>query len=353
MNVLSPFPVTVRPLQVAPTAPWGATPPCAPVSSTPPDTLSLTMGTATAAPAPPTPELPLVRRLALLPLVAVSLASAFGMSAPSAAAATSFQTTSSSVALVQSPKLATQFQQTTSLVASPAASSQPTAWVSVDTRPLARGDAGDAVWQLQKGLNHYVATPETGVFDAQTEASVKTFQATRHLTVDGRVGARTTAALFNTLLWEKGVVLELNHEAIKQLPPHLRVEVDQQIQRANLVNIDDGEVLRSYPISSGTADHPTPRGQFRVGSVTEKPTWHPPNSSWVTDPTPMPPGPNNPLGPVFLRLGSSDVGLHGVPPGEFGSLGKQSASHGCIRMYPQDAWELHSIVHRGTPVVID
>lgn len=62
---------------------------------------------------------------------------------------------------------------------------------------LVRGAEGDHVVKLQRALKaagHYLLTID-GDFGAGTEGGVKTFQRARGLTVDGKVGAQTWAAL--------------------------------------------------------------------------------------------------------------------------------------------------------------
>jgi lipoprotein-anchoring transpeptidase ErfK/SrfK len=113
-----------------------------------------------------------------------------------------------------------------------------------------------------------------------------------------------------------------------------------------------GRVIREYPMSPGGPGHETPTGSFEITEITEKPWWYPPSSPWAAGAKPTPPGPRNPLGPMKMRVGSSSVLFHGVPISKFDSLGKYAASHGCLRMFPQDAWELHRIVSKGTRVEI-
>jgi lipoprotein-anchoring transpeptidase ErfK/SrfK len=43
--------------------------------------------------------------------------------------------------------------------------------------------------------------------------------------------------------------------------------------------------------------------------------------------------------------------MHGIPPGEFDSIGTQ-ASHGCMRMFPSDVADLIKRVNLGDPVYI-
>ena len=61
------------------------------------------------------------------------------------------------------------------------------------------------------------------------------------------------------------------------------------------------------------------------------------------------PGPNNPVGLVWIGLPGEGYGIHGTPdPAKVG----KTESHGCIRLTNWDALRLAEIVSRGTPVSI-
>ena len=59
------------------------------------------------------------------------------------------------------------------------------------------------------------------------------------------------------------------------------------------------------------------------------------------------PGPNNPVGLVWIDLTAPSFGIHGTPePGNIGN----AESHGCIRLTNWDVLDLAAMVHRGTVV---
>jgi lipoprotein-anchoring transpeptidase ErfK/SrfK len=64
----------------------------------------------------------------------------------------------------------------------------------------------------------------------------------------------------------------------------------------------------------------------------------------------LPPGPNNPVGLVWIALSAKGYGIHGTPEPEAVS---KRASHGCIRLTNWDALELAKHVTKGTPVRIE
>jgi len=59
------------------------------------------------------------------------------------------------------------------------------------------------------------------------------------------------------------------------------------------------------------------------------------------------PGPNNPVGVVWIGLSEKGYGIHGTPEP---SKVSKDASHGCVRLTNWDALKLAAIVKRGTPV---
>jgi len=104
----------------------------------------------------------------------------------------------------------------------------------------------------------------------------------------------------------------------------------------------DGEITRIWPCAIGKPETATPAGRFEVTVTLEKPTWY-----WQGKA--IPPGPDNGLGDWFIGINKKGYGIHGTnePP----SIGT-AASHGCVRMYNEDAGALVEMVSPGTPVVI-
>lgn len=234
------------------------------------------------------------------------------------------------------------------------ATSGPITQVDLHARPLSAGMSGSSITRLQKGLARWQpdVTP-SGVFDAQTVKAVRAFQKANHLQVTGKVDNMTYGVLWNRTFWEKGVALDLNDASFyASLPDNVKLKANLDKQRVSLIDAGTGRVIKTYPISSGRAQYPTPTGTSKIGQVREKPTWYPPSSDWAAGLKPIKPGPNNPLGPAAMRLGSSTVLFHGVPRASWGTIGKSPQSHGCMRMFPQDAWELHNIVSVGTVVEV-
>jgi len=107
-----------------------------------------------------------------------------------------------------------------------------------------------------------------------------------------------------------------------------------------IVLMEDGRVVKIYPIAVGKKSTPSPNGNFQIASRVVKPTWYKPGQM-------VGPGPANPLGTRWMGLGYKGYGIHGTNMP--GSIGK-AASHGCIRMRNHDVEELFELVQVGDSV---
>jgi lipoprotein-anchoring transpeptidase ErfK/SrfK len=112
----------------------------------------------------------------------------------------------------------------------------------------------------------------------------------------------------------------------------------------------------TFPVSIGRMDWATPLGLTRVTAKVINPVWYPPASiraEHEQEGQALPPevaaGPDNPLGQYALQLGRPGYLIHGTdrPYG----IGMR-ATHGCIRLYPEDIQRLFEEVPVGTPVRI-
>ena len=114
-----------------------------------------------------------------------------------------------------------------------------------------------------------------------------------------------------------------------------------------------GKVVLYAPVTTGSERDPLPIGDWKVNGVHKNPTFHyNPDLFWDADPShakaKIPPGPNNPVGVVWIDISRPHYGLHGTP--EPSTVGKTS-SHGCVRLTNWDAQKLGGLVRPGTKVV--
>lgn len=111
-------------------------------------------------------------------------------------------------------------------------------------------------------------------------------------------------------------------------------------------------LIRSYACAPGQAAWPTPTGDFTIVRKQVDAPWINPHSAWsMSMPDVIPGGPGNPMGDRKIAIDYPGVFLHGIPPGEYGSIGSH-ASHGCIRMMPGSIHDLFGRVGIGDPVFI-
>jgi murein L,D-transpeptidase YcbB/YkuD len=104
----------------------------------------------------------------------------------------------------------------------------------------------------------------------------------------------------------------------------------------------DGEVVKQYDVAVGTDRHPTPTGQFSIQKIVWNPAWVPPDAKWASGKSPKAPGhPANPMKLVKIFWKEPDYYIHGT--GDVESLGS-AASHGCLRMDPDEAGEVALMV---------
>ncbi len=130
-----------------------------------------------------------------------------------------------------------------------------------------------------------------------------------------------------------------------------RVEVSKA--HAEVTAFGDGDkVLAVYPATVGSTERPSPSGTHKVNGV----AW---NTDYTYDPSKLKwgprkhgklhvkPGPNGPVGVVWIALNAPDYGIHGTPdPSKIG----KTASHGCVRLTNWDAVALAHGVKPGVEV---
>lgn len=118
-----------------------------------------------------------------------------------------------------------------------------------------------------------------------------------------------------------------------------------------LIAFEDGrEVLRSRTVV-GTKKYPTPDLTAETSVVRFRPSWKPTPSmirDKGTSPHTRPPGPNNPLGLLAIRLDPGMlIYLHGTNEPQLFERDSRALSHGCIRV---EKWDEVAAFVLGTSV---
>lgn len=139
-------------------------------------------------------------------------------------------------------------------------------------------------------------------------------------------------------------------------PPDKTASVVVSRSRRSVVALDaEGRILSRYPATSGSEHDPLPIGRWKILGVGRDPSFHyNPELFWDAKGSDgkavIPPGPNNPVGVVWIDLSKEHYGIHGTP--EPSQIGK-TQSHGCIRLTNWDVTELSRMVGPGTPAVLE
>ena len=148
-----------------------------------------------------------------------------------------------------------------------------------------------------------------------------------------------------------GTRLKVPNVNTGKLPAADKVIVDKSDSVLMLAD-EDGRVFAQFPTTTGSEHDPLPIGDWKVNGVARDPVFHyNPDLFWDADPSDtkaeIPPGPNNPVGVVWIDLSKEHYGIHGTPVPS--TIGK-TQSHGCIRLTNWSANLVASSVEPGTPV---
>lgn len=136
------------------------------------------------------------------------------------------------------------------------------------------------------------------------------------------------------------------------LPEGNRTGVVINLAALRLFRFAPDGMVATFAISVGREGWDTPTGVTTIIQKREHPAWNVPASIRARDPNLpaiVPPGPDNPLGQYALTLGWPGYLIHGTNAPS--SIGKP-ASHGCIRMYPEDIQTLFGLVDVGESVTV-
>lgn len=123
------------------------------------------------------------------------------------------------------------------------------------------------------------------------------------------------------------------------------------IQDKTLYAYNGKKLVATYPTTIGSAATATPYGSFKIINKVKMP-WYKATVGRGTDNPKtymLPPGPNSPVGVVWMGLSKPSYGIHGSPVPE--GISRQ-ASLGCIRLTNWDVLELFANVKNGATVDI-
>lgn len=129
-----------------------------------------------------------------------------------------------------------------------------------------------------------------------------------------------------------------------------RIAIDKSASEVRAYDASD-TLLATFPATVGSSEFPSPSGTMEVSAIAMEAnyTFAPDSQDWGGDEAlVIPPGPNNPIGGVWIDLGKDGYGIHGTS--DPSSIGK-TASHGCVRLTNWDARALARAVQSGSTKV--
>lgn len=135
-------------------------------------------------------------------------------------------------------------------------------------------------------------------------------------------------------------------------PTKVSLRVDTKTNELGVFEND--KIVASYPVSIGAGETQSPLGDWKVMGIAKMPAFrydekmlkHGERSA---DFYMLPPGPNSPVGVMWIALNKRGIGIHGgKDPDQIG----RSGSHGCIRLTNWDVVRLAERIKKGVPVSV-
>ncbi|WP_425229859.1 L,D-transpeptidase family protein [Sphingomonas sp.] len=150
-------------------------------------------------------------------------------------------------------------------------------------------------------------------------------------------------------LWRQ-TLSDLNVDANQ--PQGKKIVVDKSDSVLRVLDAND-RLVAQFQVTTGSEHDPLPIGTWKVTVIDRNPRFHyNPALFWDANSTDtaamLPPGPNGPVGVVWLDLNKPHYGLHGTPEPQY--IGR-TESHGCVRLANWNAARLAQMVRAGVPVI--
>jgi lipoprotein-anchoring transpeptidase ErfK/SrfK len=138
----------------------------------------------------------------------------------------------------------------------------------------------------------------------------------------------------------------------EEAAPTTSVKIDMKTEMLSVYEAD--KLIAAYPVTIGSAQTESPIGDWKVRAVAKMPNFRYDKAMLnkgerSADFHMLPPGPNNPVGVIWIALNKKGIGLHGTSDPD--AIGR-SASHGCVRLANWDIVRLAAKVKAGVPVSI-
>jgi lipoprotein-anchoring transpeptidase ErfK/SrfK len=184
-------------------------------------------------------------------------------------------------------------------------------------------------------------------------------EATDKPAIDYRAGMQLRVPNIGADRFDPAAVKDPNWAATLKLlgvgtdqPKAAKIEVDKSDQVLRVLD-SQGKLLAQFTATMGSSQFPLPLGTWKIRGVGYNPPWQYDPALLATadksDPKlEIPPGPNNPIGVVWIDLSKEHYGIHGTDePSRIG----RAESNGCIRLSNWDAARLAQMVGTGVEAV--
>jgi lipoprotein-anchoring transpeptidase ErfK/SrfK len=134
-------------------------------------------------------------------------------------------------------------------------------------------------------------------------------------------------------------------------PDAARIVVDKSEGWLKAYDSTD-RLIAMFTVTTGSSRDPLPLGEWGINGVARNPPFaYDPDLFWDVpdheEEQQLPPGPNGPVGVVWIDLTREHYGIHGTPDPE--TIGR-AQSHGCVRLTNWDAARLAGMVDGSTKV---
>ena len=138
----------------------------------------------------------------------------------------------------------------------------------------------------------------------------------------------------------------------KDQPQADHIVVDKSDGVLRVFDAQDG-LIAQFPATMGSQHDPLPIGTWEIKGISRNPDFHyNPDLFWDAEATDkkavLKPGPNGPVGVVWIDLSKQHYGIHGTPEPQ--TIGR-TESHGCIRLTNWDAARLAQMVKSGVKAI--
>ena len=208
------------------------------------------------------------------------------------------------------------------------------------TRSPSSADAGDA--DAGEG-----ETP--GASATRSAASRSTFRPGQRIRVPNIGADRIERSAVENQDWLRTLV---SLGVGTQQPEVARIVVDESEGWLKGYDAQD-RLVATFTVTTGSQNDPLPLGEWEVKGIAYNPPfaynpelfWDAPDSDSEQQ---LPPGPNGPVGVVWIDLTKEHYGIHGTPAPE--TIGR-AESHGCVRLTNWDAARLAQMVDGSTQVI--